>query len=185
MVQGCAHPMGPLALTDLHRTRHGDGGGRVHVRGVQGAALRSPPMLSRMVDAGLSVGSRDAASTSTHRHPRRGRSHDDEPTMLLEMVAEAAPDRVVVGPRRTSSRPASCCAVSTRPRPDRLDRTRSTWPGSASTPTPTRWRCSPPRRPAGRSHPSTTGSRTNSRLGAPAARAVRGRGRARGGRPHR
>ena len=53
MVQGCAHPMGPLALTDL-----------IGLDTVMAVALSMyeefkeplyapPPMLSRMVDAGL------------------------------------------------------------------------------------------------------------------------------------
>ena len=52
MVQGCAHPMGPLALADLIGLDTISDRG-VDVRGVQGAALHAAPILSRMVDAGL------------------------------------------------------------------------------------------------------------------------------------
>ena len=43
MEMGCAHPMGPLKLSDLIGPGHGRLGRPVHVRGVQGAPLRRSP----------------------------------------------------------------------------------------------------------------------------------------------
>ena len=66
MVQGCAHPMGPLALADLIGLDTTACRRRVDVRGVQGAALRAAAAAAaRMVDAGLLGRKTGRGSTTT------------------------------------------------------------------------------------------------------------------------
>jgi hypothetical protein len=52
MVAGCAHPMGPPALADPHRTRYHCGGRWIDVRGNEGAVVRTSGPVAAQVGGG-------------------------------------------------------------------------------------------------------------------------------------
>ena len=65
MVQGCAHPMGPLALADLIGLDTDRGRGRLDVRGVQGAALHAAAAAGPHGRSRVAGQEQGAASTTT------------------------------------------------------------------------------------------------------------------------
>ena len=102
--QGCAHPMGPLRAHRPHRPRHDDGGRRVALRGVQGAALRPAAAARRGWSTPACSAARPAAaSTTTPDDPRR------------PLAREGPARRPRAGPTRCGSSPPPACSTATTP----------------------------------------------------------------------
>ena len=100
MVEGCAHPMGPLALSDLIGLDTMQAVAESLYEEFKEPLYAPPPLLLRMVEAGLWVGSAGEASTSTGGR-RSGRR--------LERYAS------VFDTRRRTSVPGGATSFSTRP----------------------------------------------------------------------